>query len=214
MNRFKSRKGCRPLKCAALFVTAALLFVGMPCDAVAALVIIRVTGVVTAGIDQTGVFGPPNTNLAGKDYTQLFIVDDTKGTKTILLGNPPYASSIAATTGSNPMTATLTIGGGTFYFGVLPTTATPNSSVSRQSDQTSLSTGDEAYAVGNAFGEGVMTAVVNFLYPPYTANYSWESSLDYTTAANNTSGGSFVIYHGYWDSRAARQQAAVGQRQF
>jgi hypothetical protein len=105
------------------------------------------------------------------------------------------------------MTATLTIDGRTFYFGVLPTSGTPDSSVSRQSDQTSLFTGDEAYAVGNAFGEGAMTAVVNFLYPPYTANYSWESPLNYTTAANNTSGGSFTIYHGYWGSSNKLQSA-------
>jgi hypothetical protein len=66
-------------------VMAALLSIAAPCAGVAALVIIRVTGVVTSGIDQTGVFGPPNTNLAGKGYTQVFTIDDTKGTKTVRL---------------------------------------------------------------------------------------------------------------------------------
>jgi hypothetical protein len=136
---------------------AALLSIAAPCAGVAALVMIRLTGFVTSGWDYTGVFGAPNSDLNGKKYTQVVIVDDTKGTKTILLGNPPYASSIAATAGSNPMTATLTIGSGTLYYGVLPTSATPNSLVSRQSDQMHIYTGGENYAVGNAEGFGVMS---------------------------------------------------------
>ena len=175
---------------------AALLSIAAPCAGVAALVIIRVTGVVTSGIDQTGVFGPPNTNLAGKGYTQVFTIDDTKGTKTVTVGKPPYASNIAATAGSNPMTATITIGSGTVYYGVRPTNAPPNSLVSRQGDQMSISTGGESYWVGNAVGEGSMEAVINFASPPYTANYNWESVLDYTMATNNTSGGSFLIAYG------------------
>jgi hypothetical protein len=95
MACFIFRKGCRHPKCAALFVIAASLFLGATRAAVASLVIIRVTGIVTSGVDQTGVFGSKNTNLAGKDYTQVFIVDDAKGTKTVPLGTPPYASHIA-----------------------------------------------------------------------------------------------------------------------
>jgi hypothetical protein len=74
-------------------MVAALLFLAPLSAAVAALVTITVTGVVTSGIDQTGVFGPPNTNLAGKAFKQIFIVDDTKGTKTVTIGKPPYAST-------------------------------------------------------------------------------------------------------------------------
>ena len=117
MPRFISLVGRRPLKHAALFVMVSSLFLGAPAAALAAVVIIRVTGVV----DQTGIFGRANTNLAGKDYTQVFIVDNTKGTKTVPLGTPPYASHIAATPTSNPMTATITIGTGTVDYGVRPT---------------------------------------------------------------------------------------------
>jgi hypothetical protein len=195
MPRFISPFGRRPLKHAALFVMVPSLFLGAPA-ALAAVVIIRVTGVVTSGVDQTGIFGRANTNLAGKDYTQVFIVDDTKGTKTVPLGTPPYASHIAATPTSNPMTATITIGNGTVYYGVRPTNAPPNSLVTRQSNQMVISTGGESYWVGTAVGEGSMEAGISFAYPPYTANYNWESALDYRVATNNTSNGSFVIAYG------------------
>ncbi len=174
-----------------------LFFAGAPRVALAALVKITVTGVVTSATDETGVFGPPNSNLAGEKCTLVFIVDDTKGTKTVVTGDPPYASSIAATAGSNPMTATITIGTGTVYYGVRPTNAPPNSLVSRQSSQTYISTGGESYWVGNAVGEGSMGVTILFNYPPYAANYNWESALNYTTASGNTSGGSFVIAYGY-----------------
>jgi hypothetical protein len=199
MDRFSSfadQRRSRLCLHAAVCLMAMFLFLGASGVTLARQVKITVTGTVTSGVDETGVFGAKNSKLDGQDYTQIFIVDDTKGTKTIVTGNPPYASKIAATTGSNPVTATLTIGGHTVYYGVRATSVTPNSLVSRQSDQMYISTGGENYWVGKAVGEGSLEATINFASPPYTANYNWESALDYTTAANNTSGGSFVIAYG------------------
>ena len=141
---FASHERSRLRICAALCLMAVFLFVDAPCVALAGKVKITVTGVVTSGIDVTGVFGPKNSALAGKDYTQVFIVDDTKGTGTIVTaGNPPPASSIAASMGSNPVMATITIGGGTVSYGVKPTSVPPNSYVIRSTSMMSISTGGE-----------------------------------------------------------------------
>src|ERR1700733_13294019 len=98
-SSFASQKRSRPRICAVLCLMAAFSFLGTSSVALARQVTIKVTGTVTSGVDETGVFGAKNSKLDGKDYTQIFIIDDTKGTKTIVTGNPAYASRIAATTG-------------------------------------------------------------------------------------------------------------------
>jgi hypothetical protein len=57
----------------------------------------------------------------------------------------------------------------------------------------SLYTGSENYWVGSAVGSGSMEDAINFAYPPYAASYNWESAMDYTMGANNTSQGSFGL---------------------
>jgi hypothetical protein len=190
---FISNIGSRPPKSAALFVIVAFFFVAPPRDAVAAVVTIRVTGFVTAGVDQTGLFGSANTNLAGKAFKQVFTVNDATGTKTIAVGKPPNASHIGASATVNPIVAALTIGTGTASYGVRPTSATPNSLISKQSSQMSLYTGSENYSVGKAVGGGSMEDAINFAYPSYVASYNWESGMDYTMGPDNTSQGSFVL---------------------
>jgi hypothetical protein len=176
-----------------LLLSSAFLFAAAPCIGLAKQVKIIVTGVVTSGNDQSGVFDAPGSNLAGKKYTQVFFIDDTKGFQVV--------KGIVATTGSNPMMAMLTIDGGTLFYGVLPTRVTPPSFVSRNSQTTDrvmdISTGGEEYQVGEAIGEGTAEASITFNLPPYTPSYNWESALNYTTAPGNGSDGSFAIYYGY-----------------
>jgi hypothetical protein len=71
------------------FFCSALLLIAAGSLGLAQQVRITVTGVVTSGIDESGVFGAPNTNLAGKDYTQVFLLDPSKGTSSVV-GNPPF----------------------------------------------------------------------------------------------------------------------------
>ena len=124
-----------------LLLSSAFLFAAAPCIGLAKQVEIIVTGVVTSGNDQSGVFDAPGSNLAGKKYTQVFFIDDTKGFQA--------AKGIVAMPGSNPMKAMLTIDGGTLFYGVLPTNVTPPSFVSRNSQTThrvmDISTGGEEY---------------------------------------------------------------------
>ena len=81
---------------------------------------ITVTGVVLSATDTSGVFGPPNTNLTGHPYQLVFDFNDTSGNQTAATcDGTPYAIRIESTPSSNPGTATLSIGGNSFTFGVL-----------------------------------------------------------------------------------------------
>jgi hypothetical protein len=186
-----------------LFFCSALLFTGAGSVGLAEQVRITVTGTVTAGIDESGVFGAPNTSLVGKTYWQVFLLDPSKGTSSVV-GNPPYYSTIAAKSGSNPMWAALTIAGGTVFYGVRPTLGTPNSLVSKEKGGVmSISNGSENYWVGNAFGEGANTAYMIFTLPVYSPSYNWKDPFTYTAAQGNTSDGSFVIYYGTFNAKGA-----------
>jgi hypothetical protein len=79
-----------------------------------------VTGVVGSGVDDSGVFGPQGGNLATDPFSLVFTFDDTKGAQAVATcGGIPYLASITNTESSNPGTATLTVGSGSFTFGVL-----------------------------------------------------------------------------------------------
>ena len=79
----------------------------------AALVVVTLTGTVSSGTDTTGVFGPPNSNLAGQPYIAIFTYDDTKGTTSTgsCADGTPYYSILDPTSTSSPGIATLSIGG-------------------------------------------------------------------------------------------------------
>jgi len=94
---------------ATVFVTAIL-----PTPSRASDIEIIVTGTVLSGTDSSGVFGlAPGTNLAGKPYVLTFTFDDTAGTESFTSSQ----SYIKSTATSNPGTAVLQIGSGSFAFG-------------------------------------------------------------------------------------------------
>jgi hypothetical protein len=92
----------------------------LPLSSIASQIEITVTGVVGSAVDDSGVFGPQNGDLAADPFSLVFTFDDTQGTQAVATcGGIPYLVSITNTASSNPGTATLTIGSGSFTFGVL-----------------------------------------------------------------------------------------------
>jgi hypothetical protein len=88
----------------------------------ASIVTTTITGTVAQGKDQTGVFGfAPGSSLQGQDFKLVFSFDDTKGKQNVgKAGGVPCTSSITNTGTSNPGTAVLQIGTGSWTFGALP----------------------------------------------------------------------------------------------
>ena len=99
-----------------IFMLAALL----PLAGIASEIEITVTGIVGSGDDNSGIFGPKNGDLATEPFDLVFTFDDTKGMETeeTCAGATAFVS-ITSTAQSNPGTALLTIGAGSFTFGVL-----------------------------------------------------------------------------------------------
>jgi hypothetical protein len=89
----------------------------------ASIVTITVTGTVFTGTDFTGVFGlGANAGLSGQPFNLVYTFDDTKGQQTVSQ-NPgassPCGSTIQNVGLSNPGTAVLQIGKGSWTFGQL-----------------------------------------------------------------------------------------------
>jgi hypothetical protein len=81
---------------------------------------ITLVGMVSSGTDQTGIFGPANTNLTGQNFTLVYTFDDTLGTQQTYKYNSPdnaCGSSIQSNDTTSPGAASLTIGSGTWTFG-------------------------------------------------------------------------------------------------
>jgi large repetitive protein len=95
---------------------------GMPQTSRAAIVTTTITGTVASGQDITGVFGfAPGASLAGQSFTVIFTFDDTLGTPFLMdCSGVPCASGVLTSFATNPGTAVLQIGSGTFTFGSPP----------------------------------------------------------------------------------------------
>jgi hypothetical protein len=153
---------------------AALL---VPQQTRAAKVVITVTGTVGIGVDTSGVFGPPDSSLLGEPFTLVFTVDDTAGVQNTANcpNGLPYSSSITSTATSNPATAVLTIGSGSFTFGV---SSGPSSAILLDIpncfDVASL-----IYLGVDDVATGVNNSVGGYVYPTpgtvLTTNISWEA---------------------------------------
>jgi hypothetical protein len=75
---------------------------------------ITVTGNILNGYDKAGAFGSPNSNLTGLPFSAIFTVQPKAGDTVI---NTPSLSYLFGTGGASPVTAALSIGTGTYYFG-------------------------------------------------------------------------------------------------
>jgi hypothetical protein len=153
----------------------------LPQSAHAAQVVITITGAVASAHDISGVFGPPNGDLTGNTFTLVFTFDDTQGTPTTAsCGGMPYQTGITSTPTSSPGTATLTIGGKSFTFGVLNAGFEANSEVYRSyasnpscsaNSLIYLSAGDGYYLNGSGINGHVEPADGTIL----TSNPNWEA---------------------------------------
>jgi hypothetical protein len=171
------------LRCRACYLMiACFASLYLSADAFAARVFITVTGVLASGTDYSGVFGTQGGDLTGESFTLVFTVDDTAGVqnKATCSGGVSDFTSITSTASSNPATATLTIGGGSFTFGVLNASYEANSEVARYASTSTCSVDSQIYlAAGDGYyGNG--SGLNGYVYPAtgtiLTSNANWEGS--------------------------------------
>jgi hypothetical protein len=133
----------------------------LPMSVLASEIEITVTGSVIEG-HSSGVFGPPNANLAGSAFDLVFTFDDTLGVQmTATCNGTPYFVGINSTSSTNPGTATLSIGGGSFTFGILNAQSEFDSEARKESclDNTIfLSAGDGFFGDGSGINGTVQAA--------------------------------------------------------
>jgi hypothetical protein len=148
----------------------------------AADVTITITGTVFSGTDQTGVFGvPKNTDLTGKPYTLTFTFDDTKGTEAFT----STGLYIENTSASNPGTAVLQIGDGSFGFGTLG--FSPYSSQARVSAAGSVTNSEYSLIAGDGSYGSNWNDIQGTISPAkgtvLTTNPSWEAAFSNSNLA-------------------------------
>ena len=198
---------------AALLLAATHLCIWLPNTANAAVVTTTVLGTVTSGAGVTngtlGAFGyPAGTDLSNKPFTLIYTVDDTKGTGTI--STPPDHSAISMTITSNPITAVLTIGGGTESYnhwnislgdGVFQSASTP---------ATQYTTG-ENYATGPFNGSGAADVNVYFVNPVFANSWLWTDPFSYSPGTpDGATSGSFGLNFGWTDGIHSWSRGAGG----
>lgn len=149
----------------------------------ASTVTTTITGTLLEGTDYTGVFGfAPQTNITGQTFKLVFSFDDTKGTQSIQQDATGTAcgSTIANTATSNPGTAVLQIGSGSWTLGTLPGDA-PSSTTSRKvgncGNQLTYDVGDVS---GGSQIDDHLGGTLNLTEAIPTADYNWEDALSTT----------------------------------
>jgi RHS repeat-associated protein len=148
----------------------------MPQESRANIVTTTITGVVASGYDTSGVFGfAPGTDLTGQPFKLVYTFDDTKGTSSVTDCSPgvPCSSSINSTAVSNPGTAVLTIGTGSYTFGTMAgATSSVMRVISPLPNQIQYSVKDPV---------GLDDTIATFVYPAIgtvlTTDYNWEDAL-------------------------------------
>ncbi len=160
-------------------------------SAQASTVTATITGTVAYGTDYSGVFGfAPGTDLTGMSFTLVFTFDDTKGQEFFY----PTYSLIENTASSNPGTAALTIGGGSFAFGVQPHAGSSPSSEAKRTGPGGY--GEFYFEAGDGFygaGSGI-TVQIYPLNPNVVTDTDWEDAFSDSSLAPSTA--SFEITEG------------------
>lgn len=166
-------------------VTMVLAIATLAAPARASKIEVIVTGTVFSGTDKTGVFGfPAGANLAGEPYTLTFTFDDTLGKEGFTSGS----SYIENTATSNPGTALLQIGDGSFDFGTTEYSLVTTSSARK------VAIGGSSYSLGANSGPygGEWNDIQGTISPAagtvLSTNPSWEASF----ADSNLNNG---VYH-------------------
>jgi hypothetical protein len=179
----------------------------LPQAAQAALITVTVTGTVSSGIDVTGVFGPADTNLTGQNFTLVMTFDDTLGTESLPQNNgiPPCGSENMGTTpatgssGLSPGTgAVLTIGGGTYVFGMFPVSSSVSSFVYRNVDPGNNGDSYFGFSFGYTYNNYYYDAAVMQVSPapgtpPFGGTCYWSSPFTDSQIVGTTSFQVFYI---------------------
>ncbi len=163
--------------------------------AAATEVIVTITGTVQYGIDQTGVFGPPEMDLTGKAFKLVYSFDDTKVPSTIAYCSGIPCESMAIGSGaSSPGTAVLTIGSGSFRFGTFGGGAYASGEVEQSASSTFSSMYYEAGDYTYGFSDSVQMSIASpDGAPPMTTNYDWRGSFFFNSQFSSGSGAHFGI---------------------
>ncbi len=171
----------------------------------AAQVVITITGTVAAdAIDFSGIFGPAGGSLIGDPFTLVLTVDDTQVVQSTLncpIGDAIYGTIINSTPGSNPGTATLTIGTGSFTFGLnSPVALTVSVDVPQpllgcfNFSEYSFNLLDGTPSVGSQIIGNIVGASGTFL----TTNPDWEAPFSNANLVNfNPDSGYLIVFQIY-----------------
>ena len=183
---------------AAMMVAAAALC--SPQAMKAADVTVTITGTVTSGTDTSGIFTSPGGNLAGYAVTLTYAFDDGLGSTYtgVCSGVPCYTTM---TSSGTPQTATLTIGYGSYNFGLYPTSSA-NAEAQREIPPSYPSymyyTVAEYYALsGVSSGSAGVTAQIHTATgsPPFSMDPDWESSVSRLSGIGTTTGSFNISYN-------------------
>jgi hypothetical protein len=182
---------CSPLwfyrrfgQCARIVLPAVILSIEILSvkSALAGMAIATATGTITAGTDNSGVFGATKASLVGKNYTLVIKIDDSL-IKTTTSGNPPYFSQLNSTPNLNPITsATITINGVTLSSDIHSIKNNPYAPSSIFQNAATRATSihlNDSYATP---GGGLFSTSLSIGYnsPPFTPSYNWEAPVDYS----------------------------------
>ncbi len=175
-------------------------------SAYASVVTITVTGTIASGVDNTGVFGfAPLSDISGQTFNLVYTFDDTKGTQSLGDdGGQPCGTAIAYSESSNPGTAVLKIGSGTWTFGTLGEPFSNTSAAARlignclvggiYNSSPDYSSGGPVFDIvdsqvadntGLAVDSvGILLGIAGAAIP--IANYNWEDALQTTQILYNS----------------------------
>ncbi len=154
------------------------------------------SGTVVDGIDQTGVFAAPNTDLSGYSFTARFVFD-TEPFADQTIWNTADRQHIDGSTafgGHSPaISAELTINGHTFNiggagYGVIDSLITSNFSL--QSHRADDDFNDNVIYGGNILTNSILASPGALLLPIDQAYY-------YSVTGNDVGSGSFLLYAAY-----------------
>ena len=186
-----SRRSRFPVAIGAFLVGLLTMCLCQP--AAATQIIVTITGTVTYGLDQTGVFGVPETDLKGKSFTLVYTFDDTKAQEVIsYCSGIPCGSMTSGAGPSSPGTAVLTIGSGSFRLGVFNGGSYATSSVVQSAPPTYSTVYYQVSDYTFGFSDAVQFSIAPFSgEPPLTTDYDWRGSFSYNLQFSNGTEGGF-----------------------
>jgi hypothetical protein len=158
---------------------------GLAQTAAASQVVVTIKGTVSYGVDQTGVFEAPHTDLTGKKFTLVYTFDDSKVPGTIQnCSGVPCTSIVIGSGSASPGTAVLAIENGSkaYAFGVYSGSANASSEATRSVPPTNswvrFDVSDYTYGFSDAVQ---MTIYPADNTPPLATNYDWRGAFSDST---------------------------------